>query len=83
LNEYSNCVIASGKGGTGKKTFSVNIACALACRGDHVGLLDCDFEEHNVHLFVRPESRYETPVKAMKPVWNEYLNSAHISKSCD
>lgn len=43
--------IASGKGGTGKTTVAVNLA--LSIDGD-VQLLDCDVEEPNAHLFLRP-----------------------------
>ena len=63
--------VASGKGGTGKTTFSVNLAYALARAGENVRLLDCDVEEPNDHLFVRPEFSEEEPVKVMKPVWDE------------
>jgi MinD superfamily P-loop ATPase len=42
--------VASGKGGTGKTTFSV--ALALANR-DRARLVDCDVEEPNTHLFLR------------------------------
>ncbi len=46
--------IASGKGGTGKTTIATNLAVSL--EGD-VQLLDCDVEEPNSHLFIKPEIR--------------------------
>ena len=42
--------IASGKGGTGKTTLAVNLALALG----EIQLLDCDVEEPNCHLFLKP-----------------------------
>jgi MinD superfamily P-loop ATPase len=41
--------IASGKGGTGKTTVSVNLARFY---GEPVQLVDCDVEEPNCHLFL-------------------------------
>jgi MinD superfamily P-loop ATPase len=43
--------IASGKGGTGKTTVATNLAISI---GADVQLLDCDVEEPNAHLFVKP-----------------------------
>ena len=45
-----NIAVASGKGGTGKTTVSVNLARAIGCE---VVLLDCDVEEPNDHLFLK------------------------------
>lgn len=41
--------VASGKGGTGKTTVSVNLARSIS---SGVQLLDCDVEEPNAHLFL-------------------------------
>jgi len=42
--------VASGKGGTGKTTIAVNLALSLK----NVQFLDCDVEEPNAHIFLRP-----------------------------
>ena len=44
--------IASGKGGTGKTTVSVNLAALLRDMGREVTLVDCDVEEPNSHFFL-------------------------------
>jgi ATP-binding protein involved in chromosome partitioning len=44
--------IASGKGGVGKSTVSLNLALALAERGHRVGLLDADLYGPDIPLMI-------------------------------
>ena len=62
--------IASGKGGTGKTTFAVNLAYYLNANGNLVRLLDGDVEEPNDHLFVPSENMKEESVTVLKPKLN-------------
>ncbi len=43
--------VASGKGGTGKTTVAVNLALSI----EGSSIYDCDVEEPNVHLMLRPD----------------------------
>ncbi|RJP73971.1 MAG: (4Fe-4S)-binding protein [Candidatus Zixiibacteriota bacterium] len=60
--------IASGKGGTGKTTVAVNLAWSVH---EPVQLLDCDVEEPNAHLFLRPEIQRSETVSIPVPEVDE------------
>jgi MinD superfamily P-loop ATPase len=48
-------MIASGKGGTGKTTIATNLAFVASKDVRRVVYADCDVEEPNGHLFLKPE----------------------------
>ncbi len=64
--------IASGKGGTGKTTFSVNLAVSVKrnAPGQQVILADVDAEEPNTALFFEGEERKRELVFRTVPEWN-------------
>ena len=55
--------VASGKGGTGKTTIAVNLALSL----NNVQFLDCDVEEPNSYLFIRPKIQEEKKAFILVP----------------
>ena len=61
--------VASGKGGTGKTTVAVSLALSLAELGNPAGslFLDCDVEEPNAALFLRPTIEERCEVGQMIP----------------
>lgn len=60
--------IASGKGGTGKTTVALNLALSIQ---EPVRLLDCDVDEPNCHLFLKPRIHEKIPVTMPMPKVDE------------
>jgi MinD superfamily P-loop ATPase len=58
--------VLSGKGGTGKTTVAVNLA-----RLTGAGYIDCDVEEPNGFIFLKPERVYSETVDVDSPVIDE------------
>jgi len=56
--------IASGKGGTGKTTIATNLALSAV----NAQLVDCDVEEPNSHIFLKPSIDTSEPVTVLVPV---------------
>jgi len=65
--------VASGKGGTGKTTLSTSLALTLAHQQEasnkdgHLLFLDCDVEEPNAGILLRPTLREEKRVGILTP----------------
>ena len=59
--------IASGKGGTGKTTVATNLATVASQNGQTVAYLDCDVEEPNGHIFLKPTLDRRRPVTELVP----------------
>ena len=55
--------VLSGKGGTGKTLVSVNLAAVA----EHAAYYDCDVEEPNGHLFLKPQDIKEATVFIKSP----------------
>lgn len=63
--------VASGKGGTGKTTVATNLARLCVDAGQVVQYLDCDVEEPNGHIFLKPEVTQRQDVTVEVPEVDE------------
>ncbi|AEA34187.1 4Fe-4S binding protein [Hippea maritima] len=59
--------VTSGKGGTGKTTIATMLAYSL----DNAQYIDCDAEEPNGHLFLKPRIEKKIPYTELVPQINE------------
>ncbi|MBN1362151.1 MAG: ATP-binding protein [Sedimentisphaerales bacterium] len=59
--------VASGKGGTGKTTVATNLARVCAEAGRATQYLDCDVEEPNGHIFLKPQIERQADVTVEVP----------------
>jgi len=59
--------VSSGKGGTGKTTVATNLAVTAARAGRSVAYLDCDVEEPNGALFLKPRVTQTRAVNVAVP----------------
>ncbi len=64
--------VASGKGGTGKTTIALNLVHTVSKFGQTVQYIDCDVEEPNGHLFLKPEIKMSRSVGIQVPEVNEF-----------
>ncbi|QGU94568.1 P-loop NTPase [Clostridium bovifaecis] len=70
-----NIAVLSGKGGTGKTTVSTNLALALKAN-----YIDCDVEEPNGFLFLKPKVETEEKVMVEYPVIDD--NNCNLCGAC-
>ena len=76
--------VASGKGGVGKSTTSVNLALALAAEGANVGILDADIYGPSQPMMMGISGRPETmDGKTMEPMENHGLQVSSIGFMID
>jgi MinD superfamily P-loop ATPase len=61
--------VASGKGGTGKTTVAVNLAAVAAAQGRAATLLDCDAEDPDCRVFLKPEGLAAEPFAVEVPAF--------------
>ncbi len=69
MGTKATIAVLSGKGGTGKTLVSVNLAAAAA----NATYIDCDTEEPNGHIFIKPTIVEEYVVSEPKPVVDQDL----------
>ncbi len=80
-----NITILSGKGGTGKTTISTNLAVYLNSLGYKIQYLDCDVEEPNGYIFLKPDLDRSIDVKVKVPDIEKSIciNCGRCAENCN
>ncbi len=79
LKQIKNTIaIASGKGGVGKSTVTVNLATALAKAGARVGILDADIYGPSIPLMLGTATLKDAPLQSNQPVIAHGLQTMSI-----
>jgi len=73
--------VASGKGGTGKTTVATNLAVLLSRAGKNVAYLDCDVEEPNGHIFLKPAIESSETIYLPVPVVDQ--DKCTLCRKCE
>jgi MinD superfamily P-loop ATPase len=84
MPENFTVAIASGKGGTGKTTIAVNLAHSLVDSGKNAQFIDCDVEEPNGHIFLKPDlvSRVNVTVNVPQVNQDKCIACGECGKIC-
>jgi MinD superfamily P-loop ATPase len=84
MPENFTVAIASGKGGTGKTTIAVNLARFLGDSAKKVQYIDCDVEEPNGHIFLKPDliSRMDVTIDVPQVNQDECIACGECGKIC-
>jgi len=77
--------IASGKGGTGKTTIATSMAAVLSQNGMDVAYLDCDVEEPNGRILLKPDIDIDREVSVPVPriIEAKCTHCGDCSESCE
>ncbi|MFW6297838.1 MAG: P-loop NTPase [Desulfosalsimonas sp.] len=68
MEDTLKIAISSGKGGTGKTFIATNVARVIERTGRRLRYLDCDVEEPNGHLFLKPVIHQKEDATVFSPV---------------
>lgn len=76
--------VASGKGGTGKTSVAVSLSLVAAEENGSVVLADCDVEEPNAYILLKPVIEEKEEVSVLVPQVNEErcTNCGECAKAC-